>query len=171
MASANLDLVRSILQEWERGDFSSAEWAHADVECVFAGGPDPRSWTGLTGMAEGMRSWISAWSDFRAEAEEYRELDSERVLVLSHVIARGKASGLELGQMQSKSANLFHVGGGKVSRVVIYLGRERAFADLGLAAEETTLTPAEMLALAQRSYAAFNAGPDIEALIPLHHPE
>jgi len=69
------------------------------------------------------------------EAEEYRELDSERVLVLSHVIARGKASGLELGQMQSKSANLFHVGGGKVSRVVIYLDRERAFAELGLVPE------------------------------------
>jgi hypothetical protein len=83
-------------------------------------------------MADGMRSWISAWSEFRVEADEYRELDSERVLVLSHVIARGKASGLELGQMQSKAANLFHVGGGKVSRVVIYLDRERAFADLGL---------------------------------------
>jgi hypothetical protein len=37
--------------------------------------------------------------------------------------------------MQSKSANLFHVGGGKVSRVVVYLDRERAFADLGLAPE------------------------------------
>src|SRR3989442_4216345 len=136
MTSANLDLVRSILADWERGDFSSAEWAHADVECVFADGPDPAIWTGLAGMAEGMRSWISAWSDFRVEAYEYRELDSERVLVLSHVIARGKASGLELGQMQSKSANLFHVGGGKVSRVVIYLDRDRALADLGLASEE-----------------------------------
>jgi ketosteroid isomerase-like protein len=33
------------------------------------------------------------------------------------------------------------------------------------------VTPAEKLALAQRSYAAFSAGPDIEALIPLYHPE
>jgi hypothetical protein len=31
--------------------------------------------------------------DYRAGAEEYRELDGERVLVLIHVIARGKASG------------------------------------------------------------------------------
>ena len=133
--AANLDLVRSIFADWERGDFSSAEWAHGDVECVFAGGPDPGIWIGLSGMADGMRSWISAWSEFRAEADEYRELDGERVFVLSHVIARGKTSGLELGQMQSKSANLFHVGGGKVSRVVVYLDRERAFADLGLAPE------------------------------------
>jgi ketosteroid isomerase-like protein len=33
------------------------------------------------------------------------------------------------------------------------------------------VTPAEKLAVAQRSYAAFSAGPDIEALIPLYHPE
>ena len=76
--SENLDLVRSILADWERGDFSSAEWAHGDVECVFAGGPDPSGWSGLTGMAEGMRAWLSAWNDFRVEATEYRELDQER---------------------------------------------------------------------------------------------
>ena len=33
------------------------------------------------------------------------------------------------------------------------------------------MTPAEKLTLAQRSYAAFSAGPDLEALIPLYHPE
>ena len=33
------------------------------------------------------------------------------------------------------------------------------------------MTAAEKLALAQRSYAAFSAGLDVEALIPLYHPE
>jgi hypothetical protein len=33
------------------------------------------------------------------------------------------------------------------------------------------VTPAEKLSLAQRSYAAFSAGPDIDAVIPLYHPE
>jgi ketosteroid isomerase-like protein len=128
-SSPNVDLVRSIYADWERGDFSSAEWAHGDVECVFAGGPDPGSWSGLTGMAEGMRAWISAWNDFRVEASEYRELDQERVLVLVRRRGRGKTSGVEL---QTKTANLFHLRGGKVSRVVIYLDREGALADLGL---------------------------------------
>jgi ketosteroid isomerase-like protein len=40
-----------------------------------------------------------------------------------------------------------------------------------MAAEEATLTPAEKLALGQRSYAAFNAGPDIDALLLVWHPE
>jgi ketosteroid isomerase-like protein len=135
VASPNLDLVRSIYAAWERGDFGSADWAHPDVECVFAGGPDPGSWNGLTGMAEGMRAWISAWEDFRVEPEEYRELDEERVLVLVQLSGRGKTSGLEIGRARARQANLFHVRGGQVSLVVIYLDNERALADLSLAPE------------------------------------
>ena len=131
--SENLDLVRSIYAAWERGDFSSAEWAHPEIEYVIADGPAPGSWTGLAGLAEGWRDFLSAWEDFRVEAEEYRELDGERVLVLVHLSGRGKTSGLELGQMQAKGASLFHIRDGKVTRLVAYWDRERALADLGLA--------------------------------------
>jgi ketosteroid isomerase-like protein len=130
--SENLDLVRSIYADWERGDFSSTEWAHSDVECVFADGPDPSSSTGLPGMAHSMRAWISAWADFRVKAEDYRELDAERVLALVRLSARGKTSGLELGQIRPQAANVFQIRGGKVSRVLIYTDRDRALADLGL---------------------------------------
>jgi len=132
MSRENVEIVRSIYTAWERGDYSSAEWAHPEIEYVIADGPIPGSWTGLTGMAEGWRAYLGVWDEFRTEADEYRELDGERVLVLVHFGGRGKASGLELGQMQAKAASLFHVSGGKVTRLIIYWNRERAFADLGL---------------------------------------
>ena len=100
-----------------------------------AGGPAPGRWTGLAGMAAAFRDFLSAWEDWRVKAEEYRELDDERVLVLTHFIARGKTSGLDVGQIRSNGASLFHVRGGKVTRQVFYLDRERALADLGLAPE------------------------------------
>jgi hypothetical protein len=47
-------------------------------------------------------------------------------------------SGLELGQIHSKGANLFDVQGGKVTRLVVYFDRARALADLGLAPDTGT---------------------------------
>jgi ketosteroid isomerase-like protein len=136
MAPANLELVRSIFGAWERGDFSSTEWAYPDIEFVLADGPDPGRWTGVAAMAGAWRDLTSAWEGLRAEADEYRELDDERVLVLlHHSSGRGKTSGVELRRVQEKGADVFHISGGKVTRLVIYLERDRALADLGLAPE------------------------------------
>jgi ketosteroid isomerase-like protein len=133
--SANLDLVRSIYAGWERGDFSSADWADPKIEFVIAGGPAPGSWIGLTAMTEAWREVLGAWEDHRTEVDEYRELDHDRVLVLVHFSGRGKASGLEARQFTSTKggANLVNLRGGKVVRLVIYWDRDDALADLGLA--------------------------------------
>ena len=45
--SANLELVRSIYADWERGDFSSTEWADAEIEWAFADESSTGVWTGL----------------------------------------------------------------------------------------------------------------------------
>jgi ketosteroid isomerase-like protein len=135
VASANLELVRSIYAAWGRGDYSSAEWAHPEIEFVVADGPAPGSWTGLAGMAEGWRGFMSAWEEIRTEVDQYRELDDERVLVLQHFSARGKTSGVEVGSLLTKAANLFQLRGGKVTMLVCYMDRKHALADLGLAPE------------------------------------
>jgi ketosteroid isomerase-like protein len=135
MPSANVDLVSSIFVAWERGDFSSAEWAHPDIEFVIADGPNPGRWTGLAGMEDGFRDFLNAWEGYRFEADEYRELDHERILALGRQSGRGKTSGLELAQMRAKGTALFHIRDGKVTKHVIYWDRERGLADLGLAPE------------------------------------
>jgi ketosteroid isomerase-like protein len=133
MASANLDLVRSIYADWERGDFGSAEWADAEIEYVIADGLQPGTWSGRTDMSEGFRDFLGGLDEYRLEAEEYRELDSHRVVAITRNTGHGKISGLDLSHLPGKSgAAVFHVRNGKVARLVFYWDRDRALTDLGL---------------------------------------
>ena len=135
MSSANLDLARSIFACWGRGDFSSAEWAHQDVELVAADGPSPGAWTGRGEMGAGMRDLLIAWKGLRIEARGFRELDDCRVLVLARFSGRGKTSGLDLGHMHHQGAGVFEFREGKVSRYTYWLDAQRALDDLGLASD------------------------------------
>jgi ketosteroid isomerase-like protein len=56
--SENLDLVRAIYADWERGDSSAADWAHREIEFARVEGPDPGIGIGVDQMAQ-------AWRDCR----------------------------------------------------------------------------------------------------------
>ncbi len=130
--SENLDLVRSIYVFVESGSLSVANWAHPEIEWVNADGPEPGIRVGVTDMEKGLRAVLDAWQDYRVKVEEYRELDDERILVLVRRSGRGRASGLELGEMRTSGASLYHIRDGMVTRLVNYLDRRHALADLGL---------------------------------------
>jgi ketosteroid isomerase-like protein len=136
--SANVDLVRSIYAAREGRDSGPTEWADAKIEFVFADGPEPGRWTGVTGMRGAWRDFMSAWEDYRLVVDELRELDHERVLVLGHYTGRGKASGVELGQVGAEGASVYHLRDGKVTKIVGYFDQKHALADLGIAPEGAT---------------------------------
>ena len=125
----NLDLVRSIYADWEHGEFSRTDWADPEIEFAIVGGPDPGKWHGLSRMAEGWRAWLAAWEDYRAEVDEYRELDDGRFLMLGRISGRGKTSGVDV---ETEFANLMEVRNGAVVALTLYTPRRAAFADLGL---------------------------------------
>jgi ketosteroid isomerase-like protein len=131
MSKQNVEIVRSIYAAWDRGDFSSVEWADPEIEYVIVDGPEPGSWSGRAAMAETMRSILNTWENARIEADEYIELEDERVLVLDHLSGRGKTSGLDVGQMKRNGAAILHIRDGRVTRYVSYNDRDRALADLG----------------------------------------
>jgi ketosteroid isomerase-like protein len=136
MGSANLELVRSIYAAIGRGDYSSAKWADPEIEYVVADGLEPGSGTGLNAMAGVMRNLFGAIEDLRTEAEDYCELDAERVLVLTKASGRGKTSGLPSCH---KGAEVFEIHDGRVTRIVVYHDRDHALDDLGLAPGAGTL--------------------------------
>jgi hypothetical protein len=129
----NLDLVRSIYVDWERGDFGSVEWAHPEIEYVYADGPEPGHWTGLADMADAWRVRLSAMKDFRFVVDEYREIDDERVLVMVGAKGRFRTSDLSIDEMgRGAAAHVLYVRAGKVVKLVAYWDGARALADLGL---------------------------------------
>jgi ketosteroid isomerase-like protein len=99
--SANLDLVRSIYADWERGDYSDVDWAHPEIEFEWVGGLGG-SWTGVAGMAEGWRDVLSTFDGWHTVPDEFRELDDERVLVLVRGAGRGKSSGAPINTTERR---------------------------------------------------------------------
>ncbi len=127
--SENLDLVRSIYADWERGDFSRTDWADPEIVMsrpdAFEGGVAK----GLDTTGDAWRTWLTAWRDYRAEASEFRVLDDERVLVLGRMLGHGRASDA-FGE--TEILNVFQIRRGKVVRLEMFSDRERGFAALGI---------------------------------------
>jgi hypothetical protein len=127
--SENLDLVRSIYGDWERGDFTRDDWADPAIELARPESLDGDALKGRDASSGGWREWLDAWRDFRAEAHDYRVLDDERVLVFGRMRGIGKLSGTIV---DTETVNVFHIRDRKVVRLVLYADRDRALADLGL---------------------------------------
>ena len=135
MSRENLELLQSIYSGWERGEFGDASWADPQIEFGIADGPAPTIGKGLDAMAAAWGEFLGSWSDFKGVPERFIELDDVRVLVFLEHAGRGRTSGLELTDELSRTANLFHIVDGKVTRLIIYFNRDRALADVGLPPE------------------------------------
>jgi ketosteroid isomerase-like protein len=135
MAPANVDLIRPIYEEFSRGNFRLSfdvyhphmEWGWSDEFPGLAGvyedrrDPNPR-----------LRSWLSAWEDWRVEVDDYLEI-GDYVVVLASYRGRGKGSGVEIRQL---GAHVFRLRDGKVVRLEIFADREKAIESASAAESE-----------------------------------
>ena len=93
--------------------------------------PSSGSWTGVAAMAEAWREALSAWEEFRAEADEYR-CARRRARARAQALQRARQDERTGGRGHTdEGANLFHIRDGKVTRLVLYWDRESALADAG----------------------------------------
>ena len=90
---------------------------------------DPRVYRGHEGIREWHEQLSETWSEWRSEPEEYLE-SGDDVVVLVRAHGRGRVSGAEVVE---ESASVFTVRDGKVARLKVYLDRDQALRDAGLA--------------------------------------
>ena len=83
-------------------------------------------------MGEAWREALGAFDRLEMAVEEYVPIDGERVLVLTSNTGQGKNSGFEVGELRTRSANLFHIRNGKVTRLIAYWDRANALEAVGL---------------------------------------
>ena len=100
MSAENVQLAREGFDAWFRGDFDAMdEMAVEDVEFVpaVAAAVEGGSVRGRDDVRRFFQSLDETWETFRIEADEFREI-GDRVLMVGHVRAKGRGSGVELDQ-------------------------------------------------------------------------
>jgi ketosteroid isomerase-like protein len=125
----NVVFLRGIYAEWALGDFTRADMFDPDVEFVQSG-IEPQTYRGPDGVTEGWFEWLSAWKDFRVEAQEIIPgVQPDSYVVFVHLSGRGKESGVPT---ESETANVIWLRDGKILRMELHWDRQAALEAAGL---------------------------------------
>lgn len=128
MSHENVELVRSIVADWARGDYSSVGWADLEIEFTM-----PGSFVVTRGIEAMGRRWgefLSAWEHLATVPEDFIDAGGDRVLVLVRFEGRGRTSGIPVETFLG--GQLFTVKKGKIVRLATYSYRQDAFEAAGL---------------------------------------
>jgi ketosteroid isomerase-like protein len=130
MSGENVELVRKMVEAFERGDYEAAlNSLDADVEWSNRLYPVAGvSVRGRDAVREAFGRWMASWDAFHSEALEFIDA-GERVIEVYRERARGRASG---GEVQQTVAVVYEVREQKVVRAETYPSPEAAFEAAGL---------------------------------------
>jgi ketosteroid isomerase-like protein len=134
MSQENVDIVRRIYAEWERGNFLAA-LPLLDQEVTFETFmPDSDQMVvvhGLEELASFMRDWFRQWRDYHVTGDEIRAVGTDRVFVAGRQAATGRQSGVEV---DSPGFTVWDFRAGKVVRLLAHYDRGAALEAAGLPA-------------------------------------
>jgi len=126
MSQENVEIVRRLLDAWNRGERDESAWFRPNAEL---GGPDvPGVYYGYDGLRRFREDLLSVWDYFHTSVDELIDRGDD-VLALTRGRGRGRGSGLEIEQ---SVAYLFTVQEGKIRRLWIYQDRAEALEAVGL---------------------------------------
>jgi uncharacterized protein len=130
MSQENVEVVRRSFTAFTRRDTALfLELLDPDVVWIpLMASLEGRVYRGLDGVQQWLEGVLTDWEFFEAYPEDFRDL-GDRVLVIGHWRARGRASGVEL---ERAATWLYDVRGGKIVREQTYTDRAEAFEAVGL---------------------------------------
>ena len=132
MSEENVRLVREAFAAFVAGDQEkAAELVDPEVEFrgTIGGVQEGQVAHGVSEIDETFEAEdLEAWEERRLEPEAFLDAGDE-VVVLIHEYRRGRGSGIEL---ETKTAVVIAVTGGRVTRIQGYMDREVALAAAGL---------------------------------------
>ena len=129
MAAANAEIVSRFLKLSlaDRNIEAALELAHLDAEMDWSNSIAP--YRGVyRGAAEAMgawQAWLEAWEEWSTEITEAIEMDPETLVIVTHIRARGKGSGVTV---EAEGAGVWKVRDGKVAYAKLYQSKAEALA-------------------------------------------
>jgi ketosteroid isomerase-like protein len=131
MSRENVDVVKALFAAFAERDLdAAARVLHPEIEIrpAIVGGPEGVVYRGLNGNRQFWADIDAAWTEFRIEPEEFRDLGGQ-VLVLGRALARGPGSGIALDEA---AAWIAVVSEGQIIRFQSFSHQQEALEAAGL---------------------------------------
>ena len=133
MSQENVELVRRLYSEWEKGNFWWADLYDPDVEWQWSSAAKAvrggaASYKGLEEIGAAMREWVREWGWWSISAEKLIDA-GDRVVVVTTLHASLKD---ERGEVHDQGADVITLRDGKVIRMEIFDTPEEALEAAGL---------------------------------------
>jgi len=128
MPLSNTDVVRAVVDAFNRGDFTTAlDMCTEDVEFDWSRRMlDGEVFKGREATVRFLQGTMEIFDEIHIPAEELTDLGDGVVLLVGTARFKGRASGMDV---QAHAANLWTVRDGQVSRFRFYQTKEDALAD------------------------------------------
>jgi ketosteroid isomerase-like protein len=98
-----------------------------DMEICFQPRVEEQTYSGVDGLVEGWREWLSAWSSYEAQLEDFLDA-GDHVVMLVRLRGETKHDNVVIEQ---PAAVVYTLEGGKVVRLAFHLDRRMALEEAG----------------------------------------
>ena len=132
MSEENVEILRPVYEEWERGHFGAGQKLYDPEMTVETFMPDAAETVTLQGIGQFerfVRDWLTQWHEYRVTGEHFQEVGADRVLVSGRQIATGHQSGVEV---ESPAFAIWTFCEGKVIKLSLHYDRDEALEAAGL---------------------------------------